>query len=286
MPVSALAPAMSRASLTTTPSKPRSSRSTPITVRENVAGRCGSSARDDDVRRHDRGHAGARRRPGRVRARAPGAPRGSRRPGAGRGASRPRCRRGRGSAWRRRRPRWTAGPRPRLPRGGATSAGSSPKLRTPMTGLSGEELTSTSGARSSPMPQRGELVPDAGRDRAGRRRVVEPPEHGVADGGRARGVVQPGDVAALLVDGEEHARHPVVEGGAQRGQPVGAGRRCRRRGTPTPGPRRGRAPASRARSVPGKPGWRVAATSAVRVIPSPPRRRARCSSGPGRRGRR
>ena len=38
MPVSALAPAMSRASLTMTPSKPSSSRSTPITVRENVAG--------------------------------------------------------------------------------------------------------------------------------------------------------------------------------------------------------------------------------------------------------
>ena len=35
----------------------------------------------------------------------------------------------------------------------ATTAGSSPKLRTPMTGLSGEELTSTSGARSSPMPR-------------------------------------------------------------------------------------------------------------------------------------
>ena len=33
------------------------------------------------------------------------------------------------------------------------------------------------------MPQRGELAPDAGRDRPGQRGVVEPPEQGVADGG-------------------------------------------------------------------------------------------------------
>ena len=73
---------------------------------------------DDDVRGHDGGDAGSRRPPGTGPARARAAPRRSRRRAAGRGASRPRCHRGRGSAWRRRRPPSTAGPRPR-PRCGA-----------------------------------------------------------------------------------------------------------------------------------------------------------------------
>ncbi len=43
----------------------------------------------------------------------------------------------------------------------ATRSGSSPKLRTPMTGLSGEEFTSTLGARSSPMPSPASSLPMA-----------------------------------------------------------------------------------------------------------------------------
>ncbi len=64
MPVSALAPAMSSASDTMTPSKPRRPRSTPPSiVGEKVDGRSGSIAVHDDVRRHDARDAGGDGRP-------------------------------------------------------------------------------------------------------------------------------------------------------------------------------------------------------------------------------
>ncbi len=69
-----------------------------------------------------------------------------------RGGSPARCRRGPGSAWRR--PRRPADCRPvdpgrDVPR---DEAGSAPKLRTPITGLSGLLLTSATGPRSRSMP--------------------------------------------------------------------------------------------------------------------------------------
>ncbi len=151
MPVSALAPAMSRASLTTTPSKPSSSRSTPITLRENVAGRCGSI---DETTMWE------------VMTDATPASTAARKGASSRSWSTSRVTSTRGSPWCE---STTVSPWPgkcfaqaatpvdcrpstQAAVWRATRAGSSPKLRTPMTGLSGEELTSTSGARSSPMP--------------------------------------------------------------------------------------------------------------------------------------
>ena len=185
MPVSALAPAMSRASLTTTPSKPSSSRSTPITVRENVAGRCGSRAETTmcDV----------------MTAATPAST------AARKGASSRSCSTSSGHV--------DAGQAVvRVDHGvavagevlGAGRDAGGLQALDPGGGVARDERRVVAeaahaddrvvgggvdvdvGREVEPDAQRGQLVPDAGRDRAGRRRVVEPAEHGVADGGRAR----------------------------------------------------------------------------------------------------
>ena len=82
---------------------------------------------------------------------------------AGRGGSPGRCRRGPGSAWRRRRPRRPAGPRIIAAPSRPTRSGSSPKDRSPMTGFFGLVSTSTT---------RREVVADAaGRELRGERRA-------------------------------------------------------------------------------------------------------------------
>ena len=98
---SPLAPFMSSASLTITPSKPSSSRSRPWRTRGAQRRRVlRVDLRQQDVRGHDRARAGLDRRPRTASARARAARRGSRRRPAAPGASPARCRRGRGSAWR------------------------------------------------------------------------------------------------------------------------------------------------------------------------------------------
>ena len=101
------------------------------------AGELGVEGGYDDVRGHHRGDPGLDgRREGHQLARGQG-----RQVGVDRGqlevAVLRRCRRGPGSAWRRRRPRPPAARSPRRRRGRRRAAGSVPKLRVPMTGLSG-----------------------------------------------------------------------------------------------------------------------------------------------------
>ena len=211
---------------------------------------------------HDARDAGLDGGRGTAPARARAAPRAARRPGAARGASRSAV-----SPWPGKCLAQAATPadcRPSTQAAAcrATSAGSAPKLRTPMTGLSGEELTSTSGARSRSDAERARArVPMPAADRArespGRRagRARRCPAYG-----EPVRVVQPGDVAALLVDREEHVRASASRRSRAQRRPAARGsatfvaveadRRRARRQT--------RAPASRARSVPAKPGMQGA----------------------------
>ena len=87
-----------------------------------------------------------------------------------------------------------------------TSSGSPPKLRTPITGLSGFELMSASGAKLRLTPTaRSSSATDA-RDLGGQVEVVDAAEQRVAGIRRAGRVVQARDVAALLVDRDERER--------------------------------------------------------------------------------
>ena len=149
--------------------------------------------------------------------------------GAARGGCPGRCRRARASASRRPRRRPPGAPRSTRRRGVATSAGSAPKLRVPMTGLSGsavdvrdrrEVIVIPSAASSDPTCR-----PTA-RVRSGRSAV---PERERAEHRAAVLGVQPGDVAALLVD-----RHDARGASGVSGRPPRPVRRpCwRRRGTP------------------------------------------------------
>src|SRR6478735_5458192 len=151
MPSTADAPAMSSASLTTTPSKPSTSRSMPRTSGLRVAGRSGSIAGTTmcDV----------------ITAAVPAST------AASKGTS-SRAARVSGSTSMRGRSRWLSvavspwpgkclahaatpvdwSPRVHAATWAATCSGSTPKLRVPMTGLSGSLLTSASGARSRVTP--------------------------------------------------------------------------------------------------------------------------------------
>ena len=284
MPVSALAPAMSRASLTTTPSKPSSSRSTPITVRENVAGRSGSRAETmmcEVITARDPGRDGGPERrelalaqhlERHVDARAA-----------------PWCESTDGVA--------VAGE----VLGAGGDAGGLQALD-PGGRVAGDERRVVAeaahaddrvvgggvdvdvGREVEPDAQRGELVPDAGGRRA---RVVagssSRPSTALPTAVEPGRVVQPGDVAALLVDGEEHARHPLVQGRRTApASPLGAG------DVVAVEAHRHQPLAVGAHQPLGHGGAREAGLEGGRdvrgrgVIPSPPRRRARCSSGPGR----
>ena len=193
MPRPAEAPAMSSASLTMTPSKPS------------------SLAQQAEHRRRSGSPAGRGRQPGRRCARS--SPR-RRRPrprrangtssraarvvevgvdrAAARGGCPARCRRGRGSAWRRPRRRPPAGRSTQAATCAATRAGSAPKLRVPITGLSGLLLTSATGPRSRSIPSAASSAPTAPAGRAGQVEVVDRaerggPEHRAAGRGRAAG---------------------------------------------------------------------------------------------------
>ena len=88
-----------------------------------------------------------------------------------------RCRRARGSAWRRRRRRRTAGRGPRRRCAGRPAAGRRRRTRRPMTGLSGLELTSAAGAKLRVTPAAARSAPEVAGDRA-RSAPGRPPRRG------------------------------------------------------------------------------------------------------------
>ena len=218
MPSTPLAPAMSRASVTMTPSKPSSSRSRPlrialrsrrasgsscgsrmcevmiVCVPAAIAARNGTSSRSRSCRRRAVDH--GQREVG-VRG---GVAVSGEVLGAGGDAGR--------TARRRSRRRRARRPVP----------ASAPKLRMPITGLSGLELTSTSGAKVEVAAGRG-ATPSRRRSPPPRwLRVVDPAEDRVAGKRRSGVVVEPGDVAALLVDRDDGARIGGPDGGGQLAQ--------------------------------------------------------------------
>ena len=130
----------------------------------------------------------------------------------------------------------------------ATSAVSAPKDRVPITGLSAAVLTSTDGARSTLIAERGQVGAERAVHRPGQRVVVDRAERGVARVPAADQVADPGDVAALLVD---------------RDQRLGGGR------------------AQLARSAPASWAWPGRCSARTRS-PRPGRRRARPAPSPAR----
>ena len=100
----------------------------------------------------------------------------------------------------------------------ATRCGSAPKDRTPMTGLSGLELTSADGAQLRLTPHSASRRPSSLSDRAGQVQVVDGPEGEVAGEGRAMTHLQSGDVTALLVDRDEHVVPLGPQLGGERGE--------------------------------------------------------------------
>ena len=199
MPRVADAPAMSRASLTITPRKPSRSRSSPRIVALSVAGSSGSSAGTTTCEV--------------ITAAVPAsiaAANGT----SSRAASVDMSTFSTGSA------RWLStavspcpgkclahaatpadcSPRVHAATWTAASDAEDPKLRVPITGLSALEFTSATGPRSRVMPTRGELEADRPPDRPGQREVVGRTERQRPEHRAPVGHVQPGDVAALLVD--------------------------------------------------------------------------------------
>ena len=73
-----------------------------------------------------------------------------------------------------------------------------------MTGLSGLELTSAEGAQLRLTPQAASRRPSSRGDRPGQVGVVDRAEGQVAGEGGSAARLQPGDVAAFLVDGDQH----------------------------------------------------------------------------------
>ena len=194
---------------------------------------------------------------------------GRRRPSAARGGCPGRCRRGPGSAWRRRRRRPPAGRRPRPRRGAATRAGSAPKLRVPITGLSGLLLTSATGPKSRLMPTAASSAPMARPvSRVSSRSSAAPSAAGAEHRAAVEGV-QPGDVAALLVDGDDGARVGGPDRGAELGDRLAARRRCCCRSSrPRRGPRRAARRSRRAASYRRRRGAGRARASVLEVTSS------------------
>ncbi len=88
----------------------------------------------------------------------------------------------------------------------ATREASAPKLRVPMTGLSGLLLTSASGREVEGDADGGELGADPAPDVLGEREVVDGAEGRGAEHRARLAGVQPADVAALLVDRDHRVR--------------------------------------------------------------------------------
>ena len=218
----------------------------------------GVDRRDQDVRRHHRGHAGLDR--GRERHQLAF---GEARRGSTSTAGSARCESWAVSPWPGKCLAQAATPaacRPEHPGRhvvGRRCAGSAPKLRTPMTGLSGLEFTSATGARSRSMPTRGQLGADrAAACRGSASRSSAAPSAAGPRTGLPLERVQAGDVAALLVDRDHGA---PVRPRVHRGRQSSASRRARRRcwaeeaDPAEPGAEQLR-PQSGGASVPTKPG--------------------------------
>ena len=147
--------------------------------------------------------------------------------------------------------------RPRLCR--ATSSGVEPKLRTPMTGLSGLELMSASGARLRLHAGRAQFPAHPAAPPLGERGVAEAAEHSVARVRRPVVVVEAGDVAALLVDRDDRVRVGRVDRIRQLPQ-LPARDDVRAEEADPAEPSRSRSASHAGSVVPTKPGRRVAAT--------------------------
>ena len=208
MPMAPLAPAMSSASLTMTPSKPSSSRSRSVEdARARTSpGPSASTCREQDVRRHDRARAGLDRGRGTARSSRVA----QRRRASASTTGRPRCE----SVARVAVPREVLGAHgdagalraraPRPPCAERRASRSAPKLRMPMTGLSGFEFMSASGAKLRLHARRRAARPPTVRTHAlGQREVVDAARARRCRGTASRVVVEPRDVAALLVDRDD-----------------------------------------------------------------------------------
>ena len=138
---------------------------------------------------------------------------------------------------------------------------------------------------------RGELEADRPPDRPGQREVVGRAEGQRPEHRAAVGHVQPGDVAALLVDRDHGAGRDGAHARRCTPRPRPGRRRCwSRTGRARPAPPRAArarrpAPSSR-RTTAAAPAGPSDSRLDGGVIPSPPRRSAPRPSGPGRGGRR
>ena len=253
------APAMSSASLTITPSNPSSSRSRPSTGALSVAGQRRVEAGYDDVRGHHRGDPGPDGRRERHQLAASAASTAARRRSAARGGCPARCRRARGSAWRRPRRPAAWSPSTHAATCAATRSGSVPKLRVPITGLSGLVFTSATGPRSRSMPTAASSAPIAWpvarvRSRSSAAPSAAGPSTGLPVSACSRVTSPPSSSTATTASGAA-ARIEAVSAATASGRR----RCCCRTGRPRPSPRR-TARAQPSGSVgPGKAGQQHAA---------------------------
>ncbi len=173
-------------------------------------------------------------------------------------------------------PRRACSPRTKAAPCRATSAGSAPNERTPITGLAGSLLTSTHGARSRSMPAAASSAPIDAATASVQRRVVDGPERGVARvraaGAHSRRVTSPPSSSS----GHHRVLRAVERSSVVRaGQLPAVERRCRRTGTRPPRPPLERcAGATRARPARGTTpaGSRDHRVERSRLSPSPRRR--------------
>ena len=156
----------------------------------------------------------------------------------------------------------------------ATRAVSAPNDRVPMTGLSAAVFTSTDGARSTLIPSAAQVGAERAVDGLGQADVVDGAERRVARVVAAGQVRDPGDVAALLVDGDQRL-------GGRRAQPAVSAASCA--GPAMFGPNRvtPARPVARARPAPSpaRPARRETAGSGPRR-PAGPGRGRRCALAP------
>ena len=138
-----------------------------------------------------------------------------------------------------------------------------------------------------PLP-RTSSAPMSARDRLGDVHVVQRAEVGRRRVQRALAVVQPGDVAALLVDGDQCCRPAAWMASVSVRSCSGSTMLVPNRHT-EPSPAASSAASQSGSTGPSKPGIRVARMArrrSVMLSPSPHRRRARRSGVPARSGRR
>ena len=153
----------------------------------------------------------------------------------------------------------------------ATSAGSEPNERTPITGLRGFVFTSATGARSRLIAAGGELAADRRRDRARSASTSSTAPSARLPGYElpVRGL-EPGDVAALLVDRDQRLGPLGADRGASAPRAARGRATLRANRTTPPSP-----PASSRRTQsggasPAKPGQEAGATRAARARPLTP----------------